>query len=62
MSAKAVLKENRHLHHAATTWFGNWRKAMAAAGLNPNAFRKRYQRRVLPSSSQETVVIESHGN
>lgn len=40
MNAVAVEAEDRSLHRAAVKRFGNWRKALIGAGLNPDAFEK----------------------
>ena len=40
LNAKAVYTDERSLHRAATKRFGNWRKALIAAGLNPDQFQK----------------------
>jgi len=54
MNAKAVQIDNRSLHRAATRRFGNWHKALLAAGLNPDEFRKhRQHRNNLTASSSE---------
>jgi hypothetical protein len=46
INAASVYRDDRPLFRAGTRRFGNWDKAMAAAGLDP-AEHRRYQRRLL---------------
>jgi hypothetical protein len=45
MNAKSVYREDRPLYRAATRRHRNWSNALAAAGLNPEEFKKRALRR-----------------
>jgi hypothetical protein len=53
MNAKAVYREDRPLYRAATRRFGNWSKALLAAGLNPDEYRKHRRPRNLPTGSSD---------
>lgn len=40
MNAKSVYRDDRSLYRAATRRFGNWSKALRAAGLDPDTYRR----------------------
>jgi len=51
MNAKAVYRESRPLYRAATRRFGNWSKALLAAGLDPDEYRKHCRPQTVPTGS-----------
>lgn len=43
LNATSVLEDDSHLYWAAKGCYGSWRRALLAAGLNPDKFRRRIE-------------------